>query len=206
MGENKVAADVYGCLHYDEGCPAKLWVSGGTSEYLMESTASHDHAADPVDIGRRQTVEKAVDLMNSRPERRVRDVMSDALRDVSPAVMEAVDHENLRKQLGRIKSKLRGHPTGPTTPEELEIPADYQKHPGGETFIIFDATYPSLLEADGVEYVDRIIVATHPTMAKVFTIRKSRCQGSNGRCCRFRCSAKLMSVRLMELSTSDQSL
>jgi len=83
VNTEKTAADIYGCQFQKSGCPAKLWVKAGTADYLMESVTPHDHGADPVDVQRRQAIEKTIDMMTSRPERKVRDVMTDALAGFS---------------------------------------------------------------------------------------------------------------------------
>jgi hypothetical protein len=103
IGGEKTPADVYGCQYWRSGCPAKLWVKEGTADYLQETVAPHDHGADPVDIQSREVVEKAVDLLTTRPERKVKDVMTEALKDLPPTVLTAIDQQALRK-------KLRGLP------------------------------------------------------------------------------------------------
>jgi hypothetical protein len=174
----KTPADVYGCQFSKSGCPAKLWVGEGAANYIRESVAPHDHGADPIDIQRRVTIEKALDLMTTRPERKVREVMTEALRNQQPAVLEALDHENLRKRLSKLKTKLAGQPTGPTSPEELEIPEAYMTHDDGEPFVIYDEKFPRPVPAapatpgavQGPPEVDRIIIVTHPTTCKVVYI------------------------------------
>jgi hypothetical protein len=173
INTEKTPADVYGCQYSKSGCPAKLWVKEGTADYLMESVIGHDHGADPIDIKRRETIEKAVDIMTSRPEKKVREVMTEALSGVPPAVLEALDSENLRTRLSKLKTKLVGQPTGPTSPEELEIPDAYKTHTDGEDFVIFDKKYPRPVtpappgQPQPPPEVDRVIIVTHPTMCKV---------------------------------------
>lgn len=97
----------------------------------MESVADHDHGADPVDIKRREIIERSLDLMTARPERKVRDVMTDALKDQPTAAVEALDHELLRKRLSKLKTRLVIQPTGPTSPALLAFPADRLNHADG---------------------------------------------------------------------------
>jgi hypothetical protein len=170
----KTSADVYSCQYWRSGCPAKIWTKEGTADYLMETVAPHDHGADPVDIQRREVIEKAVDLLSVRPERKVRDVMTEALKDQPPAVLEALDHQNLRKRLSTLKTQLVGQPTGPTSPALLEIPEAYRTHHDGQPFVIVDKKTPLSPGPDGEEEADRLIIVTHPTMAKVSCAESAR--------------------------------
>lgn len=172
----RTGVDVYGCQYWRGGCPAKLYVHEGTANYLMESVAPHDHGADPIDIQQRETIEKALDLMETRPERKVKEIMTEALKNQPAAVLEALDHENLRKRLSKLKTKLAGKPTGPTSPALLEIPDAYRTHPDGQPFVIIDLKTPLPPGPDGEEEAERLVIVTHPTMIKV-RIKEARDNG-----------------------------
>jgi hypothetical protein len=147
----------------------------GTADYLQETVAPHDHGANPIDISRRETIEKALDFMEARPTRKVRAVMAEALRDQPAFVLEALeDHENLKKRLSKLKTKMVGQPTGPTSPALMEIPPDYRKYAVGQPFVIVNEIIPLPPGPNGEPEADRIIIVTHPDMCKASCRQKGR--------------------------------
>jgi hypothetical protein len=151
----KLDGTVYRCQHFNKGCQAKVWMIG--DQYGKETTADHDHAADPFDVLSREVTQEAKHLLRSDPLASIRDVMAKALSGQPDSVLDYIDRENLRKVLFTYKKTLLNYPDGPTSPRALVIPEEWSRHPNGDPFVIYDRIVDD----------ERIVVMSSPYMLEV---------------------------------------
>lgn len=85
-----------------------------------------------------------------------------ALAACSEPVSAAIDRLNLTKRLQRLKKHLLAYPEGPTSPEELEIPEDWQRFANDDWFVFAD------VQSEGEDgSTDRMILMSSPWILEV---------------------------------------